>query len=1134
MSLHHSLIPEKATRILNLVLITLILIALRLWHLSVIQHDKKLEDSRKPQRRVVVEPARRATIRDRFNTPMAINKIQYRVAILYSQFRQVPSVVWTKDVTGKKTKQYKRREYIVALSKLLADELQLDPERVEDLIFSKAALYFNRPFILKEDISESEFYRLKMLEKDWLGIQVQRLPKRTYPMEKVGADIIGYMGAINQREYETVIGEIKALEKYIRERDAGEDPFLPEGIENPMLARKRLKELQERAYALNDYVGKTGIEGKFDAELRGFQGKKSYYSDARGNFLRELPGSREPIPGQRFLLTISAELQGFAEKILIQNERLREAKISKPTTSQKSINKQPWMKGGAIVAMDPRNGEILALASYPRIDSNDFVSSGNPEINLKKQSNILRWLENEEYVAQIWDNKRPIERERYNDELEEFEEELLWMTLPHYLDIILPKDHIVRSKLNQIGTIKNAIELQQAAQELLTASGQDNMYWLLDTLKLSASKPREKVPYDVRQAIEENLEQQENVTAVHKQTLERALEGIFYDYDKVLLIDLCRVIVNGDNFPNALIENFGNHSLVDYREASASMATLEPVLRDIIKSIFHVNHFNVWRTQYGKDFIQQKRQEEKVARRYAKPSIDYFDEKENQLFKEFWEKYGWEFTVAFLMDRSIEENAEFAPYFELLADWHRELAQGAYASANWHHAYLSLQRIVKQCPAFCVVDYLHTLRGFQALNRPLLGKYRHLHKQEGKHLEKHLAAAFYPQYGYGYGRSYAYRQAAIQGSLFKLVTAYAALAQRYKQLEPTGVSLPNLNPLVIVDNAQLKDKVVGTHLDGTAIPQFYKGGRIPKSMIKSIGRIDLVRAIETSSNPYFCLLAGDVLDDPESLTEAAQEFSFGSRTGIDLPGEIVGSVPDDVLTNRTGLYCTAIGQHSLVVTPLQSAVMLCAIANGGKVLKPQIIHLTAGMQEINERESIVCAKQFPYQNELNLVGVDFPLFTALSARESRSWVKPTQTVVKHEMFMPNLVQKMLFQGMHSVVNKMHAGAGLSALSRFYRDYPEAISDYLELKDQFIGKTSTAEAVERIDLDLLNGANKYTHVWFGGMSLNPGEEAFVARDEFGNPELVVVVYLRFGQYGKEALPLAAQVIQKWRDIKNRQE
>lgn len=78
-------IPAKANRILNIVLICMLLIVLRIWHLAVIQFDEKLDESRRPQRRHEIEAAKRGTIRDRFNIPLAINKMQYNVAILYSR-----------------------------------------------------------------------------------------------------------------------------------------------------------------------------------------------------------------------------------------------------------------------------------------------------------------------------------------------------------------------------------------------------------------------------------------------------------------------------------------------------------------------------------------------------------------------------------------------------------------------------------------------------------------------------------------------------------------------------------------------------------------------------------------------------------------------------------------------------------------------------------------------------------------------------------------------------------------------------------------------------------------------------------------------------------------------------------------
>ena len=69
-------IPAKANKLLNMILAAMLLILFRLWHLTVVQHDEKLEESKKPQHRVIIERAERATIRDRFNLPLAINKVQ--------------------------------------------------------------------------------------------------------------------------------------------------------------------------------------------------------------------------------------------------------------------------------------------------------------------------------------------------------------------------------------------------------------------------------------------------------------------------------------------------------------------------------------------------------------------------------------------------------------------------------------------------------------------------------------------------------------------------------------------------------------------------------------------------------------------------------------------------------------------------------------------------------------------------------------------------------------------------------------------------------------------------------------------------------------------------------------------------
>lgn len=1105
-------IPEKANKILNLILVAIIVIIFRIWHLGIIQYDDKLEESRKPQRRTIVEASKRATIRDRFNTPLAINKISYQAAILYSQLRQIPSVRWEKDPSGKKIKKFKRKEYITQLAQLLGEELNLEIARLEDLIHSKGSFYGQIPFVIKEDLTEKEYYRLKMLEKDWLGIHVQKVPKRYYPKGRIASDIIGYMGAINRQEYDKIMMEIRTLEEYIQGGDAGDELPLPAGIETLAQARQRLQDLEDHAYTINDYVGKAGIEGSFENTLRGYHGKKSYYSDARGNFLRELPGSRAPIAGQRVLLTISAELQEYAERLLIQNERIRETRLSKHLSLP---TKQPWIKGGAIVALDPKTGEVLALASYPRTDPNDFISAANPEEAKKKIANIIRWFESEAYIGEMWDQKRPLERERYDDETEEYYEESLPINWNNYLKIVLKEGGPLMQTIQDVNNVQNAIKIQNAVGKLLEIGRTENLYWLLRVLygDDGTQIQRAKIPADKKAEIDTNLKNQPSDVTKQKKILEPYFSRLELHYDKILLVDLCRVAACNERFSDKLIAVAGRQSLSDYRNASATYVIVQEAAQKMAKELFHEQDFTSWRSQNEKEFLKEKRADEKANHQYPKAYLDYFDKQEQEMFRSFWKLHQWDLLLTFLTGRSPQQiSDEVAPYVRHFSIWQAELQEGAHEAIPWRNAYQTLQSSLKEMNPDLAKDYLGTLRSFQDLNRPLFGYYRHLRKVDGKQIEKNLAAAFYPIRGYGYGRSQAYRQAATQGSIFKLVTAYEALKQRYQKFDDPNIAFNTLNPLVIVDQIfkQGKDTCVGYHEDGHPIPLYYNGGRMLKSHTGCIGKIDLIKALENSSNPYFSLLAAEHMASPNDLAKASLDFSFGKRTGISLPGEIPGKVPNDLEINRTGLYAMANGQHTLVVTPLQTSIMLSAIANGGRVLKPNIVSLTAG------RRIILSNNQ--------------PIETA--CLDNSQIVKKFSPYVQRQIFMPDIIRNILLIGMRKVVLKQLT-EGLTSLSRFYREYPEAIADYLELKAEIVGKTSTAEAMENIDLDFYDGTQVYTHVWFGGIifdqEIPSNTQTMLYRDRWGNPELVVVVYLKYGAWGKESAPIGAQMVKKWREI-----
>lgn len=1063
------LIPSKANRVLHIILVMLLLIALRVWHLAVVQHDSRQEASSKPQHKTVYQAAKRGTITDRFGVPLALNKVQHNVALVYSQIKGIPSIVWTSDENGLSVKHYKRREYIKSLADLLGQILEMEPRKVEDLIHAKA-LFFNQiPYVLKENITEPQYYRLKMMEKDWPGIMVQTTSRRHYPLGSIAGDLLGYIGPINREEYDSILGEKKMLEQLIAARQAGSDDPLPDGINDDENLEKRYNALVELAYSLNDTIGKSGLESEFERQLRGFRGKKHYFTNSQGQFLKELDGNIEPRPGERLALTLSAELQQFTEELLIQNEKIRATRVAHlGGTTKKSVvaEKQPWIKGGAIIAMNPNNGEILAMASHPHYNPNDFVASNKDSVH--------RWLEDETYIADIWNGQKDLEREAWSSG--HIVTDTVHMTWDHFLNTVLTADSAILNALKVHNTIEDAVLAQRAFITLQQLDDQLSAYTLLAVLYPN-QEPYEqaKKPLSVDIELLLNTIQEKAGEVSKSQKILDPFYGMLNKiYDQVLLIDLYRLAVPANKFSDELLKAVGRQTLSSYKEASEAMATVLVAAKSMSQEAFHRINFKQWREENEKTYLKEKREEEKKNHTYARPYIDYLDAKEKAMFQEFWQKHHLTIVMALLLGpEGVEEEIQ-----EHLS--HLKTIPKAYTS--------NLSAILGKLPTPLKREYLSTLRSYQELDGPLAGLYRSLRKNDNLvQLEKHLAAGFYPKYGYGYARSCSYRQSATQGSIFKLVTSYAALIQQYNTLKGIGIGTAALNPLEMIDTVFTKGKelYVGFDADGKPIPRFYKGGRLPKSSMATIGKIDLLKAIETSSNPYFSLLAGDYLHSPEDLANAARALSLGHRTGIELPGEITGNIPKDLATNRTGLYSFAIGQHTLVVTPIQTAVMLSTIANGGKVLQPKIVG-----------------------------------------------PKLDNVYVKRRLFLPDEVRSMLLQGMCRVVSRAHHDS-MRSITKMYHDYPQAIQDYGALKYLLAGKTSTAESIETIDLDATHGTNIYTHIWFGGIlfdqPLFDDQQRFVFKDRNGNPELVVVVYLRYGGFGKEAAPIAAQVANKWREI-----
>jgi cell division protein FtsI/penicillin-binding protein 2 len=297
-----------------------------------------------------------------------------------------------------------------------------------------------------------------------------------------------------------------------------------------------------------------------------------------------------------------------------------------------------------------------------------------------------------------------------------------------------------------------------------------------------------------------------------------------------------------------------------------------------------------------------------------------------------------------------------------------------------------------------------------------------------------------------------------------------------------------------------------------------------------LGKVDYIRAFERSSNIYFSLLASDVIQEPNDLALASLKFGFGNKTGIDLYGEIPGVLPKDLNENRTGLYAFAIGQHSLIATPLQTAVMLSSLVNGGEVLKPQMVHLKAGLKT---NTKLLSGEHYPYQDYLNRLGIFFPFFLQTQVEDKQMEITLLEKTLYRQLFLPPSIKEYLLEGMYSVVSSP-TGAARAEMIRYLYNNTRAMRNYLKLKYQLAGKTSSAEIAYHPTLDRECPTILCKDIWFGGIAFKPPTETMSLTKKQGDiPELVIVVYLKFGNFGKETAPLAGEIVNKWREILKKQ-
>ncbi|MDB5744142.1 MAG: cell elongation-specific peptidoglycan D,D-transpeptidase [Polaromonas sp.] len=225
------------------------------------------------------------------------------------------------------------RNGIVLASNYSAYTLEIMPSKVENLDDTIAALEklvdiqpkdkrrFKRlreesksfeSIPLRTRLSDEEVARFTARRFSFPGVDIKARLFRSYPYGELGSHVVGYIGRINQNEKDA-----------IEERE------------------------EEGNYRGTDYIGKLGVEQSFEKQLHGVTGVEQMETSAGGRAMRKLASS-PATPGDTVMLSLDIGLQKLVEEMF-------------------------GTRRGALVALDPKTGEVLAFVSKPTFDPNLFV-----------------------------------------------------------------------------------------------------------------------------------------------------------------------------------------------------------------------------------------------------------------------------------------------------------------------------------------------------------------------------------------------------------------------------------------------------------------------------------------------------------------------------------------------------------------------------------------------------------------------------------------------------------------------------------------------------------------------------------------------------------------------------------------
>ncbi len=204
-----------------------------------------------------------------------------------------------------------------AVLSMAADEL----ERARGLLHAARSLERFRPFTVKVDITRRDLDVVLANQMDMPGVDIIPTPHRNYRYGPRGGHLIGYMNEIGP-------DELRKFNEEVASSSTGQGPYLP-----------------------GDYMGRRGLERRWERELRGIDGKDRVPVDAKGRLKEDsdlIPEDQRHVPsapGHNLVLSLDWRLQEFAEKTF------------------------PGV-AGVVAAMDAKTGFLLALVDRPAPDPN--------------------------------------------------------------------------------------------------------------------------------------------------------------------------------------------------------------------------------------------------------------------------------------------------------------------------------------------------------------------------------------------------------------------------------------------------------------------------------------------------------------------------------------------------------------------------------------------------------------------------------------------------------------------------------------------------------------------------------------------------------------------------------------------